>query len=175
VIGFEPAIAEAIQAGAVRLSERLPANERRPPETANSAADERAATMAESDLDVRPASEQAVLDEVRIDDGWRALQEFSHLVGDSGCEDEARSVARITSRLDAWGIRYWGLYSRDGRYRQDPADYVPLLPEFGHAELARGKAPDPVLRTDLARAHNRLDGALMDVVELSGAARARRK
>jgi hypothetical protein len=65
------------------------------------------------------------------------------------------------------------LYSRDGRYRQDPADYVPLLPEFGHAELARGKAPDPVLRTDLARARNRLEGALMDVVELSGAARAR--
>ena len=64
------------------------------------------------------------------------------------------------------------LYSRDGRYRQDPADYVPLLPEFGHAELARGKAPDPVLRTELVRARNRLEGALLDVVEFSGAARA---
>jgi hypothetical protein len=67
------------------------------------------------------------------------------------------------------------LYSRDGRYRQDPADYVPLLPEFGHAELARGKAPDPVLRIELLRARNRLEGALMDVVELSGAARAKGK
>jgi hypothetical protein len=67
------------------------------------------------------------------------------------------------------------LYSRDGRYRQDPADYVPLLPEFGHAELARGKAPDPVLRIELLRARNRLEGALMDVLELSGAARAKGK
>lgn len=65
------------------------------------------------------------------------------------------------------------LYSRDGRYRQDPADYVPLLPEFGHAELARGKAPDPVLRTELVRARNRLDSALLDVVELSRAARTK--
>jgi hypothetical protein len=84
-------------------------------------------------------------------------------------------VARITSRLDAGGIRYRVLYSRDGRYRQDPSDYVPLLPEFGHAELARDKAPDPALRTDLVRAGNRLEGAPMDVVEVSGAARARRK
>ena len=66
----------------------------------------RAATMADSDLDVRPASEQAILDEVRIDDGWQRLQEFSHLVRDLGSEDEARSVERITSRLDAWGIPY---------------------------------------------------------------------
>jgi hypothetical protein len=50
---------------------------------------------------------------------------------------------------------------------------VPLLPEFGHAELARGKAPDPVLRTELVRARNRLEGALLDVVELSRAARAK--
>ena len=62
--------------------------------------------MTDSDLGVRPASEQAVLDEVRIDDGWQLLQEFSRLVRDSGSEDEARSVARITSRLDAWGIPY---------------------------------------------------------------------
>ena len=45
--------------------------------------------------------------------------------------------------------------------------------EFGHAELARGKAADPVLRTELVRARNRLEGALLDVVELSGAARAK--
>jgi hypothetical protein len=58
--------------------------------------------------------------------------------------------------------------------RQDPADRVPPLPEFGHAGMARGRAPDPVLlRTRPARSRNRLEGALMDVVELSGAARAR--
>ena len=40
--------------------------------------------MVDSDLDVRPAGEQAVLDEVRIDDGWQLLQEFSHLVRELG-------------------------------------------------------------------------------------------
>ena len=92
---------------------------------------------------MRPASEQAIPDEIRIDDGWRLLV----------------------------GV----LDSRDGRHRQDPADYLPRLPEFRYAGLARGKAPDPVLRTELVRARNRLEGALLDVLELSGAARARGK
>lgn len=85
----------------------------------------------------------------------------------------SRRPARSDALLKIGRLLVGVLYSRDGRYRQDPADYVPLLPEFGHAEMARGKAPDPVLRTELVRARNRLDGALLDVVELSGAARAK--
>ncbi len=62
--------------------------------------------MAGDDLDARSAGGQAVLDEMRIDDGWRLLEEFSRLVRDSGSQDEARAVERITSRLGAWGIPY---------------------------------------------------------------------
>jgi N-acetylated-alpha-linked acidic dipeptidase len=64
------------------------------------------------------------------------------------------------------------LYAREGRFRQDPADYVPLLPEFGHADTARGTVPDPVLRSELVRARNRLESALLDTRELARAAGA---
>jgi hypothetical protein len=163
------------------------------PETANPGSGLRAATMADSDLDVRPASEQAILDETRIHDGWWRLDSLVDLTSprpllrDAAAEVEcfhAEALAAAsweTARpfnnalLKTWRLLVGALYSRDGRYRQGPADYVPLLPELGHAELARGKAPDPVLRTEFVRARNRLEGALLDVVELSGAARARGK
>lgn len=54
------------------------------------------------------------------------------------------------------------LYSREGRYRQDPADHFTLLPEFGAAADAVGSVPDGVLRTELTRASNRLRRALSD-------------
>ena len=55
------------------------------------------------------------------------------------------------------------LYSRQGTYRQDPADHFKLLPEFGSAADAVGSVPDGVLRTELMRASNRLRRALSDV------------
>jgi hypothetical protein len=55
------------------------------------------------------------------------------------------------------------LYSREGTYRQDPADHFKLLPEFGTAADAVGSVPDGVLRTELIRASNRLRRALADV------------
>src|ERR1700722_14189252 len=97
-------MAEAIQADVVRLGERLPANERLGSKT--EAGGGRRATMAGDDLDARSAGGQAVLDEMRIDDGGGLLEELSRLVRDSGSQDEARAVERITSRLDAWGIPY---------------------------------------------------------------------
>jgi hypothetical protein len=187
------------------MGERPPANKRlemvertseersgRLPETANSGSGLRAATMADSDLDVRPASEQAILDEVRIDDGWQRLDRLDQTSTRAPLRDAAAELERFqadapaaasfeTARpfndalLKIGRLLVGVLYSRDSRYRQDPADYVPLLPEFGHAELARGKSPDPVLRTELARARNRLEGALLEVVELSRAARVTRR
>jgi hypothetical protein len=185
------------------MGERLLANKRlemvertseeesgRLPETANPGSGLRAATMADSDLDVRPASEQAILDEVRIDDGWQRLNglvdqtstraplrdaaaELERFHADASAAASFETARRFNDALLKIGRLLVGvLYSRDGRYRQDPADYVPLLPELGHAELARGKAPDPVLRAELARARNCLEGALLDVVEFIGAARA---
>ena len=185
------------------MGERLPANKRLEmvertseeesgclPETANPGSGLRAATMADSDLDMRPASEQAILDEVRIDDGWQRLD---GLVDQTSTRAPLRGAAAELERFHADALAATSfetahpfndallkigrllvgvLYSRDGRYRQDPADYVPLLPELGHAELTRGNPPDPVLRTELARARNYLEGALLGVVEFSGAARA---
>jgi hypothetical protein len=163
------------------------------PETANPGSGLRAATMADSDLDVRPASEQAILDETRIHDGWRRLDSLVDLTSPRPLlRDAAAEVERFHAEASAaasWetarpfndallkiGRLLVGvLDSSDSRHRQDPAAYLPLLPELGYAGLARGKAPDPVLRTELVRARNRLEGALLDVVEFSGTARARGK
>ena len=57
------------------------------------------------------------------------------------------------------------LYSRAGRYRQDPALDIPLLPDFAAAVAARDSFPEGVLRTELIRARNRLEGALLDAGE----------
>ena len=54
------------------------------------------------------------------------------------------------------------LYSQEGRYRQDAADHIPSLPDFGAAAEAVGSVPDGVLRTELTRASNRLRRALAD-------------
>jgi N-acetylated-alpha-linked acidic dipeptidase len=62
------------------------------------------------------------------------------------------------------------LYAREARYRQDPAVGVPLLPDFAHAESALGAVPDGVIRTELTRARNRLDRALIDATRISAAA-----
>ncbi len=55
------------------------------------------------------------------------------------------------------------LYTREGRYRQDVADHIPLLPEFGAAADAVGSVPDGILRTELLRASNRLRRVLAEV------------
>lgn len=60
------------------------------------------------------------------------------------------------------------LYSSEGRYRQDPALERPPLPEFARAIEAKGTVPDGVVRTELTRAANRLEGALLDVQDLAG-------
>lgn len=55
------------------------------------------------------------------------------------------------------------LYSRDGIYRQDPALDVPLLPDFTAALKARGTVEPGIIRTELTRARNRVEGVLLDV------------
>jgi hypothetical protein len=59
------------------------------------------------------------------------------------------------------------LYSAAGTFRQDPALHIPLLPELANAADAIGTVPDGVLRTELVRARNRLDGALERATELA--------
>jgi hypothetical protein len=59
------------------------------------------------------------------------------------------------------------LYSSHGAYRQDPALHIPLLPDFAAAADAVGSVPDGVLRTELVRARNRLDSALLNATDLA--------
>jgi hypothetical protein len=61
------------------------------------------------------------------------------------------------------------LYTREGKYRQDPALDFPLLPDFSVAVAARGSVPDGVIRTELVRARNRLEGALLEVADAARA------
>ena len=51
------------------------------------------------------------------------------------------------------------LYSSAGRYRQDPALHIPLLPQFAAEAEADGSVPAGVLRVELVRARTRLDRA----------------
>jgi N-acetylated-alpha-linked acidic dipeptidase len=57
------------------------------------------------------------------------------------------------------------LYAREGRFRQDPALNVAPLPDFAAALGAVGTVPDGVIRTELARARNRLEAALYEVID----------
>jgi hypothetical protein len=59
------------------------------------------------------------------------------------------------------------LYAREDRYRQDPALHVSPLPELAAAAEAVGSVPDGVLRTEVLRARNRVEGALRDAAELA--------
>jgi N-acetylated-alpha-linked acidic dipeptidase len=59
------------------------------------------------------------------------------------------------------------LYAGAGRYRQDPALDLPLLPDFAAAVEAIGTAPDGVIRIELVRARNRLEGALLAAAEVA--------
>ena len=62
------------------------------------------------------------------------------------------------------------LYSSAGRYRQDPALHIPLLPQFAAVAEADGDVPAGVLRVELVRARNRLDRALMNATGFARAA-----
>ena len=57
------------------------------------------------------------------------------------------------------------LYSREGTYRQDPALDIPLLPDFATAIKALGTVAPGIMRTELTRARNRVDGVLLDIRE----------
>ena len=65
------------------------------------------------------------------------------------------------------------LYARSGKYRQDPALDIPLLPDFAAAVAARDSVPAGILRTELMRARNRIDGALLDAGEAARSAGTR--
>jgi hypothetical protein len=80
----------------------------------------------------------------------------------------ARRVNDALLRIGRLLVRL--LYTRDDRYRQDAALHVSPLPELAAAADAVGSVPDGVLRTEIVRARNRIEGTLRDVAELALAA-----
>src|ERR1700733_7465699 len=98
------------------------------------------------------------------------LERFYAEAGQADSIEAARGYNEALLRVGRPLVRV--LYSRDGAYRQDAADHIPLLPEFGQAAAKRGSLPNGVMRTELMRARNRVDGALLDVRDVLGAALA---
>ena len=58
------------------------------------------------------------------------------------------------------------LYTRAGRFRQDPALDQPLLPELAAAAAARAGVPDGVARAEVRRALNGMENALLETADL---------
>ena len=78
---------------------------RRLPETANPRADG-AVTIADNDRDVRPVGEQAVLDEVRINDGGQLRRCRVRAASKPRSRASMRSATRHYARADVPGIIY---------------------------------------------------------------------
>jgi len=78
------------------------------------------------------------------------------------CNAKLRRIGRVLVNL---------LYSRDGRYRQDPALPVPPLPELDAVRraLQGGEVDHGFLRTEVVRALNRIVGAVDEVLEIVNA------
>ena len=94
---------------------------------------------------------------------------LDELYGANGVDsvEAARAVNDALLRIGRALVRV--LYASQGAYRQDPALHIPLLPDFAAAAAAIGTVPDGVVRTELVRARNRLDGALLDATDAARA------
>jgi N-acetylated-alpha-linked acidic dipeptidase len=100
-----------------------------------------------------------------------ALREaLDDLYGASGAESVEAARATNDALLKIGRALVRVLYASSGPYRQDPALHIPLLPDFAAAADAIGTVPEGVVRTELVRARNRLDGALLDATDAARAA-----
>jgi N-acetylated-alpha-linked acidic dipeptidase len=138
----------------------------------------RAANLPAHPLDFRRTIEQAVESLRGYDVGelveleptyqraTRTIASLDELYGaarDVSSVEQARPINDALLRIGRAVVPV--LYSREGRFRQDPALDIPLLPDFAAAAGARGSVNEGVVRTDLVRARNRLDDALLQVEE----------
>jgi N-acetylated-alpha-linked acidic dipeptidase len=138
----------------------------------------RAANLPAHPLDFRRTIEQAVQslrgydlgDQVDLEPTYRladraiaSLDELYAAAAKASSVEQARPFNDALLRVGRALVPV--LYSREGRFRQDPALDIPLLPDFAAAAGARGSVNDGVVRTDLVRARNRLDDALLQVEE----------
>lgn len=79
--------------------------------------------------------------------------------------EEARPVNDALLQIGRLLVRV--LYAREDRYRQDPALHASPLPELAAAASALGSVPEGVLRTEVVRARNRIEGALRDATAIA--------
>jgi hypothetical protein len=107
-------------------------------------------------IDLEPTYDLATRAIASLDDLYGVAREVSSVQQARPINDALLRVGRALVPV---------LYSREGRFRQDPALDIPLLPDFAAAAAARTSAPEGVLRTDLLRARNRLDDAFLQVEE----------
>ena len=50
--------------------------------------------------------EEDVVGDVRIDDAWAVVEEFSTIVRESGTEEERSAVDLLMRRLESWGVEH---------------------------------------------------------------------
>lgn len=83
----------------------------------------------------------------------------------AGTIEEARPVNDALLAIGRLLVRV--LYTGEDRYRQDPALHAPPMPELAAAADAVGTVPEGVLRTEVVRARNRIEGALRDATAIA--------
>jgi N-acetylated-alpha-linked acidic dipeptidase len=93
-----------------------------------------------------------------------ALARFQTGLGSFASVEAASSANRVLRAVGRQLVSV--LYSRAGRFRQDPALEIPLLPELAAAAAAKDAHHRGVIRTEATRAANRVEDALLAVLEL---------
>jgi N-acetylated-alpha-linked acidic dipeptidase len=128
--------------------------------------DEIDATLADRRDDLTPYIDLAPIDE-RLAQARAALAAVVERGDGADSVQEARPVndALLKSDRALVGV----LYAREGRFRQDPALNIQPLPDFAAGLDAIGSVPEGVVRTELARARNRLEAALYEVIDAAAA------
>jgi hypothetical protein len=94
-----------------------------------------------------------------------ALEELYARAATADTVEAARPVNDALLRIGRLLVR--ALWTQEERYRQDPALRAPPLPGLAAAAEAIGTVPDGVLRTEVVRGRNRVEGALRDAAELA--------
>ncbi|MFW6075627.1 MAG: peptidase M28, partial [Chloroflexota bacterium] len=88
-----------------------------------------------------------------------ALDDFYDLTGSLSDTSDPAMLRQVNAAQRAIGRTLVALgYSRDGRFRQDPATAIPTLPDLAPAMLLPEATPHQtnVIRTHLIRGQNRL-------------------
>jgi N-acetylated-alpha-linked acidic dipeptidase len=127
--------------------------------------DEIEATLADRRDELTAFIDLAPID-ARLKDARAALATLTERADTANTVQAARPVNDALLRIGRALVTV--LYAREGRFRQDPALNIAPLPDFATALEMADSAPAGVIRTELARARNRLEAALYEVIDAVG-------